>query len=309
MIPNNAHLVWVGGDLPWIHGLAPITAARYGGFDKVFLHHDRSLSAAARTSLLRSGPGIELREIDPVRDAEFRRLGSTAFSNRIRVRLLSEEGGVYLDMDTLTLSSFGSLRDSSLFCGEECVVFSEDLRASRSPCRWSRALALASARRMCRWSPGGLRLFRRMEARMERRVSNAVMGAESGHPLLLELMEAMEGRIGDPRVRPKDLGVRLLQKAVRDRAPGSPGLPVVHGQDVFFPIPPDVSAHWFRDGSKVDCLNRITDRTRCVHWYASLLEGRDHLDADWDWVRERKGRVGVAGLVDALFPAGAPSLP
>lgn len=297
MIPSQAHLIWVGERLPWIHALAPISAVRSGGFERVVFHHDRNLSRTDLDSLRGAAAGIDLREIDPARDAGFRRLGSTAFSNRYRVRLLVEEGGVYLDMDTLTISGFRDLLGSDLFCGEESVVFPEDLRESLNSFLWGMAVAKTSARRVCRWSPRGVRMFEAISKAYVRRVSNAVIGARAGHPFLQGLLDEMERMVELPGTRPKDLGVRLLQRRVRRLAPGHGERPLILPQDLFYPLPPDVSAHWFRAGSAGDCLDRLTGRTRCVHWYASLLRGREHLDFGSGWMESNRDRVGMAALI------------
>ena len=299
MIPNRAHFVWVGANLPWLHSLAPLSAARHGGFDEVILHHDQNLSPSARDSLRGK---VQLCELDPKEAIVYRKLGPTALANHLRLRILRDLGGVYLDMDTLTISSFGKLLGHSFFCGRERVVFSESLLHSRNPLRWTSAVAKTSLRRICRWMPRGVRLFQTIAGSFESHVSNAVLGSLAGHPILSELLEEMERRIKAAPVRPKDLGVRLLQKVVERRPQNDRHPLVVLPEPTFYPLPPDISAHWFRPGSVWDCLDRLDPETRCVHWYASLVPSSQYLAVDQDWVWAHRHRVGLAELVSRLLP-------
>ena len=297
MIPNRAHFVWVGARLPWLHSLAPLSAARRGGFEEVILHHDRNLSQSARDRL---GGEVRLRELDPGEARAYRSLGPTALANHLRVRILRDQGGVYLDMDTLTVASFGPLLVHPFFCGRERVVFSDSLLRSRDPRRLAAAVAKASLRRICRWMPRGVRMFQTLSGSFESHASNAVLGSIPGHPVLSELLEGMERRIGAAGIRPKDLGVRLLQAVVENRPADERQAPVVLPEPCFYPLPPDVSAHWFRPGSLQDCLDRLERQTKCVHWYASLVPPSTYLTATPDWVRAHRRSIGLAALVDRL---------
>ena len=135
MIPGKAHFIWLGFGLPFLHVLAAASAARRGGFERVLFHHTDPLDREANFPLLSRAPGVEPRPLDPVALVEqaggarlvdcYRDLGEPAArANVLRVALLRQQGGVYLDTDTLTLASFAGLRSrGGFFCGEELFIF------------------------------------------------------------------------------------------------------------------------------------------------------------------------------------------
>src|SRR5690606_1416036 len=115
-----------------------------------------------------------------------------ARANMVRAAILYREGGVYLDTDTITATSFGPLRhQAGAFCGQEHIVFPGAVRRSTDP-RVRTAAALRSlARAAMRETPGGWRAFRRIERFYPRAVNNAVLGSAPGHPLAAALLAAM----------------------------------------------------------------------------------------------------------------------
>ena len=67
--------------------------------------------------------------------------------------------------------------------------------------------------------------------------------------------------------RPYALGPDLLQDVVADDRPDDL---VVHHPEVFYPLPPEISEHWFRAGDTVQLDAVLSAETRVVHWYASV---------------------------------------
>jgi hypothetical protein len=63
------------------------------------------------------------------------------------------------------------------------------------------------------------------------------------------------------------LGPDLLQDLVE--GDGGAGL-TIHDPEVFYPLPPEISEHWFRTGDKVSLEAVLSAETRVVHWYASV---------------------------------------
>lgn len=262
-------------------------------------HHESDLDPTAIQFLSDRIENLELRQIPTYPD--FRPgTGPTARSNLLRLRILRDEGGVYLDMDTLTVSSFAPLLDKGFFCGTEAVVFSAAMRRSRNPAKWAGAVGKAMARRICRWLPSGWRFFRKLEPFYEHRPNNAVLGAIAGHPVLSELVARSERRADRPGIRPKDIGVRLLQELLDEPVFMTRSDIERHGPDLFYPLPPDICAHWFRPTDRLSIHEMLSTHTRSVHWYASLIPSRIIQPVDKFWIEANRNRVPLARLISNL---------
>lgn len=280
MIPPLAHLIWFGERLPWVHALAVRSAARRGGFERVVLHHADALEPGPGLEALRGNPRIELRRLNPL--AIFAGLGPLAAplaevyaeltapaakANVLRAALLAVEGGVYLDADTLTVRPFDDLRRSGAFCGVEHLALPFQVRRSRSPLVWAAAGLKLLVRDLLRRVPGGYRAFRRLARWYPAAPNNAVLGAERGHPFVVELLCRM---IECPRVRRRvrfALGTHLLGEAVADADRGAVAL---LPPETFYPLPPEISEHWFRVGRRPSLCEVLPAETVSVHWYASV---------------------------------------
>lgn len=280
MIPPRAHLIWFGRTLPWVHALAVRSAARRGGFERVVLHHADALEPGPGLEALRGNPRIELRRLDPA--AVFAPLGllagplgaiydgltaPAAKANVLRAALLAVEGGVYLDTDTVTVRPFDALRRAGAFCGVEHLALPFGVRRSRNPLVWALAGLKLLVRDLLRRVPGGYRAFRRLARWYPAAPNNAVLGAEPGHPFVIELLCRMvETPPSRRRVR-FALGTHLLGETVQtDRDPSV----VVHPPRTFYPLPPEISEHWFRVGRRPPLCEVLPAETVTVHWYASV---------------------------------------
>ncbi|HEU4409375.1 MAG TPA: glycosyltransferase [Polyangiaceae bacterium] len=316
MIPPVAHFLWFGRHLPWVYALAVRSAAARGGFERVVLHHDDDLSASPGFRELASLDRVETRRLDaeglvarapgpggPLVDL-FRRLRAPAArANVTRAALLALEGGVYLDLDTVTVASLTPLREeASFFCGEERLVFPGELKRSRSPLRWGAALGRTALRDLCRRAPEGWRHFRRIEHLYPRAANNAVLGAEPGHPLLLELLARMAATPRERQTVRFALGTHLLQAVLADagRTDAARGLRV-HGPPVFYPLGPEISEHWFRFTPRPRPLEALLPDTRVVHWYASVRTEKVVGSIDPAYVRENAGRQLFSALARPLL--------
>jgi len=276
-----------------------VSAARRGGFDRIVFHHDPDLDSGAIQFLSERIPNLELRQI-PSPPESWTGLGPTARANLMRLRILREEGGVHLDMDTITLASFRPLLDTGFFCGTEAVVFSASLRGSRNPVKWACAIGKTCLRRICRWTPGGWRAFRKFERFFEHQPNNAVMGSVAHHPALTELASLAERRADLPGIRPKDIGVRLLQEFLATPAMSTRSDIELLDHRSFYPLPPDIAAHWFRTTSRLALQEMTSPQTRCVHWYASLVPRSSYATIDKSWIEANRDRIPLAGLIDRL---------
>ncbi len=281
MIPRTAHFIWFGTAFPWVHALAMRSAAARGGFERIVLHHSDDLSGAQWWGEAAATPGFEARRIDE--PALFRAAGPDgdallevyrelekpeARANMLRAAILAAEGGVYLDMDTVTVASFdGLLADAGAFYGLERIVFPGAVRQSRRPDVWTGALTRAGFREACRRRRDGWRLFRRFEGRYPLAANNAVLGGEAGHPFLLDLLHRMVTLPRERRTIRFSLGTHLLQGAAD--ACTDPTVRAMPPR-TFFPVGPEVSEHWFRDDSTATAADLVLPETLVVHWYASV---------------------------------------
>ena len=281
MIPRTAHFIWFGTSFPWVHILAMRSAALRGGFDRVVLHHSDDLESTHWWGDAAAIPGFAARRVDA--PALFRAAGvdsealletyqglekPEARSNMLRVAILAAEGGVYLDMDTVTVASFEDLLDDAgAFFGLERIVFPGKVRRSRRPDVWAGALGRAGFREACRRRRNGWRMFRRLETRYPLAANNAVLGGEAGHPFLLDLLRRMSALPAERRTVRFALGTHLLQEAADACTdPRVRALP----PETFFPVGPEVSEHWFREDSTARAADLVLPGTRVVHWYASV---------------------------------------
>ncbi|HVJ19637.1 MAG TPA: glycosyltransferase [Polyangiaceae bacterium] len=271
MIPAIAHFIWLTPDFPWLNVLAVRSAALRGGFERVVVHVTHEPSHE-----LDGVPGVEVRRLDPaalLRDpsllARYHELSSPAArSNLLRAAILEREGGVYLDMDTVTIRDLSSLRAGRrFFCGLEHVAFPAPQPGQSAAALRSRGMALTAMREGMRHAPGGWRYFRKVEHLFPRAANNAVLGATPGHPFLNELLERMARMPRQSALRRYALGTHLLQRALAQYDADDLA---VFGPSVFYPLGPRISRHWFARCRHPDLQGVVSGDTRVVHWYASL---------------------------------------
>lgn len=280
MIPNQAHFIWLGREFPWVHALALRSAAVRGGFSRVVLHHDADLSSSAAWRDLKKHTRIEMKKIDyhaifsplgtsgtRMQKLFYRLTSPAAKANVLRVALLATSGGVYLDTDTITLRTFGPLLNDRCFCGSERIALPSSFKRSKQTSKWAKAGFKLVARDLCRRLPRGWRSFKRIERFYSLELNNAVLGAEPGNPFFQRLIEQMVTMPKEDQSVRYALGPHLLQSEI---AHGSEQDLRVHPPAVFYPLPPEISEHWFRplSGGTIDEL--VAPQTVAVHWYASV---------------------------------------
>jgi hypothetical protein len=261
--------------------LAIRSALERGGFERVVLHHEPGLAATGQLQDLARDARFDARVCDPVSTlaglgvmggplsvlyAELR--SPAARVNVLRAAILARDGGVYLDTDTVTLRPVTPLLQTGVFCGEEHVAFpATRLRAASAPLALAHALGLHALRALCKHSARGIERFRRVDHLYSRAVNNAVLGAQPQHPFVLSLLAGMLELSPVQRRRRFALGTHLLQRRV---ARGAPADLVIHPPQVFYPLGPEISHHWFRARERVSLEHVVSAETRIVHWYASV---------------------------------------
>lgn len=316
MIPNVAHFIWFGAQLPWVYTLAVRSAALRGGFDRLILHHADELAHTPAWAELLAIPGFEARRLDAATlDSLFAGLGQdgerlatifiqlrapAARANLLRALILAREGGVYLDLDTITVRSLEPLRRAhGAFCGEEHLVWPAALRRDRSVRARAKALARSGLRDLHRRLPGGWRSFRRLEHVYPTAANNAVLGAEPGHPFVRRLIEGMLAVPESRRLVRFALGTHLLQDTLAQaREPDLAVLP----PEVFYPLGPEISEHWFRIRRERPPLEQVIGaQTLVVHWYASVRTAKIVPRIDAAYVREHADRQLFSALALPLL--------
>jgi len=296
-IPAIAHFIWFGTAFPWVNALAIKSLAARGGFDRIILHHADDLSKSPWWEELLELEGFEAHRLSPESVLEeasgaasglvelYKKLTKPAAkANMVRAALLHNVGGVYLDLDTVTIDDLTPLRSAEVFCGEEHLALPRDVATSRSPIVLAKAGARLALRDAMRRAPGGWRPFRSVERFYDKAVNNAVLGARAGHPFLVDLLGRMVSMDPARQLVRFALGTHLLQEVVAAHE-GQEGL-VVHPPPVFFPLSPEISEHWFRATAAQPRLDEILrPETRVVHWYASVRTKKVAPLVDPDYVR------------------------
>lgn len=315
-IPSKVHFCWIGPRLPWAYTFAVLSAAEHGEVAEIILHHTDALADGPERQALERTPGVRLHRIDP--DAFLTDVGgelgmggglATLYhrverpatkADLLRAAILYREGGVYLDLDTVTVASLRPLLAARLFIGCEFIVWPKAVRSSRSPVVWARHLSLDLIRNALRRLPDGWRVFQRIEDWYFRGVNNAVMGAEPGSAFFATYLRAMLAVPLDQLADAYALGPDLLQ----DIAAGYTGddLSILDPQ-VFYPLPPEISEHWFRAGRRVDVERVLSPRTRVVHWYASVRTKSRVALIDPAYIRANRDHQLYSALISARLRA------
>lgn len=317
-IPARAHFCWIGTRLPWAYAFAVLSAAERSELPEIVLHYTDALDEDGVLATLKQTPRVRLSRVDPVAylrhagqklgagDALtviYRRLANPAARiDVLRAAILYLEGGLYLDMDTVTTNTLLPLLNTRQFVGCEFIIWPHFARTSRSPALWARSLTLDVTRKLMRRMPQGWKMFRLVESFCYRGINNAVMGAEAFSPLFEDYLRAMLTVPPERQIQPYALGPDLLQEVVGRYARDDLTIQQPH---VFYPLPPEISEHWFRIGRSVRLDAVLFAETRVVHWYASVRT-KPHVPLiNPDYVRNHRERQ----LFSALAWACIPNLP
>ena len=300
-IPPQAHFCWIGTRLPWAYAFAILSAAERSAMSTVTLHHTDALEDSAALRSLDKARGVRLSRIDaPAFLTEvgdmlglggrlaglYGSLASAVMKTDVlRAAILYRLGGVYLDLDTITVASLLPLLNTRQFVGAELIVWPRIVRESRSPAVWALHLSLDLLRKALRMTPHGWKLFRRIERFYFRGLNNAVMGAEPNAAMVSDYLHAMLAVTPDRRMQAYAFGPDLLGEVVERCKPGEV---TIQDPRVFYPLPPEISEHWFRRARGVKLDTVLSAETRVVHWYASVRTSSRVARIDPDYVREHR---------------------
>ena len=315
-IPAQVHFCWIGGALPWAYVFAVLSAAEHSGLCRVVLHHTDPLPRTPELTALRADPRVTLVPVDPngcLTEAGnalgigsalatlYRRIEEPVTrSDILRAAILYLEGGIYLDLDTVTVADLTPLLEVVAFVGTEFIVWPNDVRQTRAPGVRARHLALDVVRKLCRALPQGWRTFRLIEAHYARSVNNAVFGAEPRSRLLGRYLSAMLDMPASSYGRRYSFGPHLLQTVVGSYPHDDL---IIHDPPVFYPLPPEISEHWFRDRANPQPDAVLFANTAVVHWYASVHTSSRVAQITPESVRARRHVELYSSLVHRCLPS------
>jgi len=317
MIPNQAHFIWIGSNFPWLYYLSVYSAAKNGGFDRIFVHHKYLGPDEKWFNRLDELPGVILQELDfdeafPSGNQLLFRLGKQRSliernpliqSDILRYAVLYLYGGVYLDLDIVVLRPFRELllrTNRTAFLGREKILFPEYiLHPTNFRDRlWKlRSLLLVKLRDICERIPHGYALYNKLGAYVPT-VNGAVFGSEKFGDFLTGVIEKLnqyEAVEMNMHLKP---GPFLLQKVVTDLA----GSVEILQPDYFYPSAPGLIKHLFRRYKRVD-IDRFCDLSAsyAIHWYSSSSTFRASKmsiqDIDYEYLKTNKNNLLFADML------------
>lgn len=313
-IPAKLHFCWIGDRLPWAYVFAILSAAEHSQIPEITLHHTDLLENDAGVQALRREPGVHLSHFEPLayltdvgnvlgvsQDLSnlYRRLDSPVMqSDVLRAAVLYVEGGIYMDLDTVTVASLSPLLDTAAFVGSEFLVWPRNLQSSRPSLLLARQLGLDVLRKICRQMPRGWLLFKRIERFYFRSVNNAIMGSEAKSKFISDYLQSMLDLPDQRQLARYALGPHLLQEVAARQVGGDL---TIYEPAVFYPLPPEVSEHWFRAVYMIGLDKVLSPKTRIVHWYASVHTSRRVAQITPDYVRAHRTRQMYSALIYATI--------
>lgn len=281
MIPNRLIFIWLGPKFPWSGGLAIRSAYNIQKPESIWLVHEGMKQEGDGWDLIKDIPGLEITEVskshfeglndDGLCGELFHTLKAPASrANLLRLALLYKYGGVYLDTDIIMVKPFDELMKLQGFVGTEPVALPAGLFKSVNPFRWIYCGLQFAFREFTARMPGGYGLFRLAERGFSAAVNNAIIGSVPGNATIIKAFDFIKTMPESERLKRFRLGTRLLQNVTGNKSSDSMEvLPAPY----FYPLGPEISAHWFKNNTAHRLNKLILPETRVVHWYNSV-EGR-----------------------------------
>lgn len=288
MIPDRIHFFWIGRSFPFTHYLALRSVSETTRPAEIRLYLSDDLSGLAYfEQAVRDVPSLRVTRLDDrslwegldgididALQAAWRFLEDNhyyaALSDILRYLVLYRDGGVYLDLDTITLKSLRPLLKETGFCGRERILIPHRLYRQRKRLHHFRTVPLDIARLICSKADRGVGWFSRIAHLYPTAINGAVLGLEQGHRLALEALRRVPILVPELPKRRTIIGPDLLQQLIDEES--FPGI-TVHPSRYFYPLGPYMAAHFFRIRKEIEPLRKsvIHHDTHIVHWYNDNL--------------------------------------
>lgn len=294
MIPKTAHFVWIGNSLDWPYLYALASAYETGGFDQVILHHTDELQGEAITVFKKCYSSIIFKLT--CTNTLFQEVGDrgnalielynqlpeySSKTDLIRLVVLYIYGGVYIDLDTLTLKPFESYLDTCEgFFGMELGGIGEGFLETRpgariaynahhtKKSRKSKTALLKLFKYFCAKKSNGWKFFFRYQKYYLHNVNNAVLGAIAGAEWVNHLINTALSMPLSQSTRRLELGPKLLQREMMNCQSKKIK---IFSPEIFYVLPALISQHWFKKNDMGQFEN-IIKNSHIIHWYASWIK-------------------------------------
>jgi hypothetical protein len=292
-IPKKFHFVWFGQRFPFLNALSIYSLHATTSSAEIHLHlsddlfgephYDALISRVPSLVLHQRRPEdlaaelpASIRErLAPICRGLTERRAWGPLSDIARYAVLHAHGGVYLDLDTLTVRDLTALLDCGAFCGREVLVVDGATYRRGGVLRHFRTTPLDVMRAVCARAESGYRWFSRIEKLYPSAINGAVLGACPEHALLVDALREVPVRAAFLERRRSAIGPDLLQDLVRQgRYPDV----TVHDPKRFYPLGPTMAVHLarLRANAAEAAAEIVTAQTYVVHWYNDA-QGEDLL--------------------------------
>ncbi len=310
-IPRTIHLIWLGQRLPALAWLAVRTLLARADAERVVLHSQApELARDGLVANLLQQPNFALDLAPPELDglpAELQhRLAGllaqlakpAAKADLLRLEILWQNGGLYVDADVVALQSFAPLWPLDGVAGLEHVCLPAAVVNSRSPLTWARAGALMGLREVIRRSPRAAAHFRAVDPLFDQACNNAVLGFAPRSPVLLRLLERIAALPPDRAQRLYELGPRLLEAETHNQSIA--GLTLLP-PSVFFPLAPEICGALLRPRPAGQPV-QPEPQSLLVHLYDSVLARQLGHAVDAPWLLGPGRHSWLAELLEPWLP-------
>lgn len=281
MIPNRYHFVWFGQSFPATHAVAIRSVFRNCDPEAVHLYLSDSLDGIPEFDRLKHDvPVLRVESLaidDLLRDVDVDAAGLrtawrdllaerryAALSDVLRYLVLMRHGGVYLDLDTITLRDLRPLLSLPAFCGEELILVPGRLYRRSRFLRRFRTVPLDLLRLVCSRVRAGARWWKHISRWYAPSLNGAVLGTSAGHALVKQALDSVPKLYREVARRRPVIGPDLIQ----DLVPRIADVEVLPPR-FFYPLGPTMVAHLFHEVRDVEKLESevLTPDTLVVHWY------------------------------------------
>jgi hypothetical protein len=310
-IPRVIHLIWLGPRLPALVWLAVRSLLARAEAEHVVLHSNTAELAHDRlVQNLLTHPQCTL-DLTPPDLSDLPQTLQTALTgllprlqkpaakaDLLRLEILWQHGGLYVDTDVIALQPFTALWSLDGVAGLEHVALPAHVVHSRSPLKWARAGALVGLREVIRRSPHAASQFRLVDQLYDEACNNAVLGFAPRSPVLRRLLERIAALPPSQALELYELGPRLLEAETRNQS--IPGLTLLP-PPAFFPLAPEICGALLRARPTRQPLHP-QPQSLLVHLYDSVLARQLGHAIDAKWLLGPGQRSWLAELVQPWLP-------